>query len=60
MEIALNFNFLNEYLFLSGSWSLVWTNPPRLRLGYTLTQMSYPKVCQYAKTEILTGVKLGM
>lgn len=49
MGIALNFHGF-------GSWSLLWTKPSRLCLGNTLAQMLYPKVCQYVKTEILTGV----
>lgn len=60
MEIAPNFHGF-------GSWSLFRTKPSRLCLGNipkqslgSMPQMSYAKVCQYVKTEVLTGVKLGV
>lgn len=61
MEITYGiFNLFQRNIFLNGSWSLLWTNPFRLCLGNMLTQMSCPWVCQYAKTETITGIKRGM
>lgn len=60
MDIALNFHGF-------GSWSLFRTKPSRVCVGNiskqslgNMPQMSYLKVCQYVKTEVLTRVKLGV
>lgn len=48
MEIALNFHFLNEYWFLSGSWSLFRMKPPRLCYSDVIYQSML--VCQNRDT----------
>lgn len=52
MKIAPNFHDF-------GSWSLFSTKRSRLCLANAPIQMSYPEVCQYVKTEILTGIFLS-